>query len=180
MIRAVDIAYGVVREGKLGGNSITETPWGALTQVPMARRFIRESTEKGYEKEFRYKQKEEIQTELETGKLKVYDKAEEIWQEMNKKKTKDEKLNYLNSFGDEITSEIRERIMYLKKYRQTIEVLKPTDSVELRARYILQRLDEMKQLEYTKEDRIKFLDDLETNKILTENVKEKIYQIQNE
>lgn len=180
MIRAVDIAYNVVRDGKLGGNSISETPWGSLTQIPLTRRFIRESTEQGYEKEFRYKQKEEIQTELETGKLKVYDKAEEIWQGMNKKKTPEEKLNYLNSFGDEITPEIRDRIMYLKKQRQSVEALKPTDSTELRARYILQRLDEMKQAENPKEDRIKFLNELEANKILTQSVRDKIYQIQNE
>jgi hypothetical protein len=97
---------------------------------------------------------------------------------MNKKKTKDDKLNYLNSLGDEITPEIRDRIMYLKKQRQTVESLKPTDSVELRARYILQRLDEMKEEGFSKEDRVKFLNELETNKILTNSVKEKIQLIQ--
>jgi len=178
MQKAVDLAYGVVREGKLGGNSITETPWGSLTQIPLARRFIRESGEQGYEKEFRYQQKEELEKGITTEKLKIYDKAEEIWQEMNKKKTKDDKLNYLNSFGDEITPEIRDRIMYFKKQRQTVEALKPTDSVELRARYILQRLDEMKYGGYSKEDRVKFLDELETSKILTKSVKDIIYGIQ--
>jgi len=178
IIRSTDIVYGVVRDGKLGGNSISETPFGSLTQVPLARRFLRESAERGSEKELRYQQKEEIQTGLETEKLKVYDKAEKIWQEMNKKKTKDDKLNYLNSLGDEITPEIRDRIMYLKKQRQTVESLKPTDSVELRARYILQRLDEMKEEGFSKEDRVKFLNELETNKILTNSVKEKIQLIQ--
>jgi len=180
MQRAVDIVYNVVRDGKLGGNSISETPWGSVTQIPMARRFVRESAERGYEKEFRYKQKEEIETELETEKLKKFDKAEEIWQEMNKKKTKDDKLNYLNSWGDEITDEIRERIMYIKKFRQTVEALKPTDSAELRARYILQRLDEMKSAGTSKEDRVEFLNKLEVNKILSQSVKERIYQIQHE
>ena len=177
--KATDLVYGVVREGKLGGNSITETPWGSLTEIPLARRFIRETSEKGSEKDFRYQQKEDIQKGLETKKLEMYDKAEKIWQEMNKKKTADEKLNYLNSWGDEITPEIRDRIMYLKKQRQTVEALKPTDSVELRARYILQRLDEMKSGGYSKEERVKFLDELETNKILTSSVKTMIYKIQN-
>ncbi len=178
IIRATDIVYGVVREGKLGGNSITETPWGSLTQIPLARRFMRESTEKGYEREYRYQQKEEIQKGLETEKLKIYDKAEEIWQEMNKKKTKDDKLNYLNSLGDEITDEIKDRLIYLKKQRQAVESLKPTDSVELRARYILQRLDEMKSGGVSKEDKLKFLDELEKSKILTQKVRDMIYQIQ--
>jgi hypothetical protein len=178
MQKAVDLVYGVVREGKLGGNSISETPWGSLTQIPLARRFIRESAEKGSEKEFRYQQKEEIEKGLETEKLKVYDKAEKIWQEINKRKTKDEKLNYLNSLGDEITPEIRERIMYLKKSRQSAESLKPTDSIELRARYILQRLDEMKSGGISKEDRVKFLEEMEKEKILNQNVRDRISEIQ--
>lgn len=180
MQRAVDIVYGVVRDGNIGGNSISETPWGSLTQVPLVRRFIRESGEQSSEEEFRYQQKEEIQRELETKKLQMYDKAEEIWQEMNKKKTKEDKLNYLNSLGDEVTPEIRERLMYLKTHRQTVEVLKTTDSVELRARYILQRLDEMKKYNIPKSERLEFLNDLEEKKILTDSVKRKIYQIQNE
>lgn len=178
ILSAIDIVYGVVRNGKIGGNSLSETPFGSLTEIPVARRFLRESGERGYEKEFRFKQKEKIQTGVETEKLKIYDKAEEIWQEMNKKKTREEKLNYLNSFGDKLTPEIRNRIMYIKKYRQSVEVLKPTDSIELRARYILQRLDEMKQAGTPREDRVKFLDELEANKILSQKVKDMIYQLQ--
>ena len=141
---------------------------------------MRESAERGSEKEFRYQQKEEIEKGLETEKLEIYDKAEEIWQEMNKKETRDDRLNYLNSFGDEITPKIRERINYLKTHRQAVESLKSTDSIDLRARYILQRLYEMKQLNMPKEDRVKFLDELETSKILTQSVKERINQIKNE
>jgi len=179
IIRATDIAYGVVRDGKVGGNSISETPWGSLTQVPMVRRFVRESKEAGYEKQYRYEQKEEIQKGLETERLKVYDEAEEIWREMNRKETKDDRLNYLNSLGEDLTPEIRKRIDYLKKQRRTLEALKPTDSVELRARVIIQRIDEMKDLGLPKEDRIKFLDELEKEGILTKNVKLKMSQIQN-
>jgi hypothetical protein len=176
--KATDIVYNIVRDGKLGGNSISETPWGALTQIPMAKRFIRESGEQGYEKQFRQQEKADIQIGIDTEKLKVYDKAEEIWQEMNKKKTKDDRLNYLNSLGDEITPEIRDRLSYLKKSRQSAEALKPTDSIELRARYILQRLDDMKVSNVSKEDRIKFLDEMEKEKILNQNVRDKIYEIQ--
>ncbi len=178
IIRATDIAYGVVRDGKVGGNSISETPWGSLTQVPMVRRFIRESKEAGYEKQYRYEQKEEIQKGLETEKLKIYDSAEEIWREMNKKETIDDKVNYLNSLGDELTPDIKKRINYLKKQRKTVEALKPTDSVELRARYIVQRLDEMKTAGLPKEYRVEFLDELEKEKILTDSVRKKILQIQ--
>ena len=38
----------------------------------------------------------------------------------------------------------------------------------------------MKQLNMPKEDRVKFLDELETSKILTQSVKERINQIKNE
>jgi hypothetical protein len=174
MQRAVDVVYNVVREGKVGGNSISETPWGFLTQIPIAKRFIRESGEQGYEKDYRYQQKQKIEQGIETRKLTDYDKAEQIWQEMNKRKTIDEKLNYLNSLGDELTSTIRTRLAYLKKQRQTVEALKPTDSVELRARYILQRLNEMKADGFSAEDRKKFLDNLEREKILTNSVKQAI------
>jgi len=177
---ALDIVYNVVRDGKIGGNSISETPWGSVTQIPGVRRFVRESAERGYETQDRYEQKKEIATDIKTKKLEIYDKAEEIWQGLNKKKTKEDKLNYLNSFGDELTDDIKKRIKYLQTQRKSVESLKPSDSLELRARYIIQRLEEMKELDVSKEERILFLNDLENNKILNQNVKDLIYQLQHQ
>jgi len=178
---AADIIYGVVREGKIGGYPISETPIGTLTQIPIARRFLRESKEYyGPETEFRKKQKEKIEKGLLGEKLRVGDKAEEIFIEMNKRKTFDERLNYLNSLGDELTPEIKEKVKALKNSRQSVEVLKKSDSVELRARYILMRIDEMKEQNLSLEDRIKFLNDLEKAKILTPQVKQRIWELKNQ
>jgi len=179
--RAADIVYGVVKDGKIGGNALTETPFGAATQIPISRRFTRESSPSySPETQFREKQKEELETEITGKKLQIKDKAEQIFTEMNKRKTKDERVQYLNSFGDELTPEIQKKIKSLKDSRQSVEVLKKNDSVELRARYILQRLDEQKEQGIAKEDRIKFLDDLEENGILTSAVKEMIAKLKNQ
>ena len=176
MQSAADIVYNVVRGDGIGGNPITDTPIGAATQIPISKRFIREGREfYGPEMEFRQEQKREIETDITGQKLKVEDKATEIWEGLNKRKTKEERLNYLNSLGDELTPEIRDKISNWKKSRQTVEVLKKTDSVELRARYIFQRLNEIK----IKEDRIKFLESLGDSKILTDKVRKRIGELKN-
>jgi|TARA_Y100000310_G_scaffold130161_1_gene129337 hypothetical protein len=178
MQRAADIVYGVVREGKLGGNSISDTPFGAVTQVPISRRFLREAQPSfGPEMEFRKEQKEELKTGIVGEKLKIKDRAEQIFIEMNKRETKDERVQYLNSLGDELTLDIKKKIKSFKDFRKSVEVLKKTDSVELRARYILQRLDEQKEQEIAKEDRVKFLDELDKAKILTKAVRKRIAEL---
>jgi len=179
--KSADIVYNVVREGKIGGHPISETPIGAVTQIPLARRFVREAREYyGPVMEYRKKQKEKIETELIGEKLKIKDKAEEIYIEMMKRKTKEERLNYLNSLGDELTPEIKKKILQIKRYRQAVEVLKPTDSVELRARYILMRIDEMKQQGCSKEEIVEWLNKVEKAKILTQKVRDKIWELKNQ
>ena len=124
--------------------------------------------------------KEEIETEITGKKLKISDRAEEIFIEMNKRETPDERLNYLNSLGDELTPAIRTKIKQLKNSRQSVGVLKKTDSVELRARYILQKIDEMKKQGVSQEDRIKYLEDLDEAKILTTQVRQMIAQLKSQ
>jgi len=179
--RAADIALNVVRDGKIGGNAITETPVGALTQMPILRRFFREAQESySPEREYEQKQKEEIETKIIGGRLEIRDKAEEIFTEMYKRKTPEERLNYLNSLGDELTPEIKKKLKELKDSRQSVGVLSKNDSSELRARYILQKLDEMKSQGISVEDRVEYLDDLEKSKILTNTVKMIIAQLKNQ
>lgn len=172
---SIDIIYNVIRDGKLGKKSISDTPVGALTQIPISRRFIRESTEFGSpERQLRAEQKEDIEREVVGERLDINDKAEEIWREMGRRDTKDEKVNYLNSLGDELTDDIRKRIDYIKKTRQSVEVLRKSDSIEVRARYIKQRLDEMKDDGISHGDRVLYLDEMELAKILTKQVKIRI------
>jgi len=171
---AIEIVYNVVKNGRLGGHSLSDTPFGALTQIPLTRRFLREAGEYGSpEQQFREQQKTKLETEITGEKLKVKDKATQIWEEMNKKETKDERLNYLNSLGGELTNEIKEQIKTMKESRNTVEALKKSDSVELRARYIMQRMFEIT----SKEERVKYLNNLEKEKILTDAVRKRIAEL---
>ena len=70
--------------------------------------------------------------------------------------------------------------MQLKSYRNTVEVLKTTDSVELRARYILQRIDEMKLEGVSHTERTNWLNELERTGILSKKVKQRIIQLKNQ
>ena len=176
----LDMVYGVVRGDKLGKNSLTDTPVGFLTQTPIARRFIRESGDQGAEAKSQGELKKGIQTDIKGKQLNVYDAAEEIWNEMNKMEDKNDRLNYLNSLGDELTPEIKKRLMQLKSYRNTVEVLNTTDSVELRARYILERIDEMKSQDISHEERTNWLNKLERTGILSKKVKQRIAQLKNQ
>lgn len=177
-INAIDITYNVVRNGKLGGNSISNTPWGSLTQVPLVRRFMRESGEKSSLEDYQQKQKQEIVSKVDTEKLKINDLAENIWKNLNKKDTEEEKLSYLASLGDQLTPEVKERIYELNSKRgKEFEVLKPTDSSEVRARYIIQRLNEMEEQNAPQSEISEFMRDLKNSGLLTDSVKEAIYQL---
>jgi len=177
--RAVDIAYGVVREGKIGGYTMTETLAGNLSEIPVARRFIRETSEYyGPEMTFRKGQLEEIEKDVLTENIKARDNAIEHWRTMIQMKTNQEKINYLSGLGDELTPQLIEELAQIKRIRQTVEVLRPQMPVEVRARYIIKRLEEMKN-EGVNRDKIKrYLQDLIDAKIITSNVIEKIYEIQ--
>ena len=177
VLNVADTLYGVVRDNKIGGNPITDTPFGAFTQLPITRRFLRETTEyRAPEAEHRREQKKEIETEVKTKSVLEKERAIEILEEMNKKETKDEKANYLNSLG--LSQDMINRISDIKKSRQTVEALKKTDDIETRARYIQMRLDEIEQAGGSKEDKMEFLRELESNKILTKSVKEMIMILQ--
>jgi hypothetical protein len=97
---------------------------------------------------------------------------------MYKLKTKEEKIKYLEQVNP--SDAVRKKMSQLKKSRQAMEVLTPQDSTELRARYILQRLTEMKEGNVDQADRIQFLDELENKKILTPKVREMISTLKNQ
>lgn len=178
IMKSMDIVYNVMREGEIGGYSVSETPVGTLTKLPIARRFVREAGEwRSPEREYKKMEKEEFEKEIESRKIKMKDKAEEIWREMLKKETKEDKLNYLNSLGDELTPEIKEKLLSFKK-RTNATVLKPTDSVELRAKFIVWEVADMKNRGIPREEILEYLNELTEKKILTNKVREMIYVIQ--
>jgi len=160
---------------------LTDTWQGRATKTPLARRFIRETSDwRGPETVHRREQKKEIEQASLDKSLSVTDQAEFIWREMNKREAGEERLNYLNSLGNELTPEITEKLKRWKRTRQSVEVLKTTDSVEVRAQYILMRIDEMKADGTSKQERVEFLNDLEESKILTKNVKKRIAELKKE
>jgi hypothetical protein len=175
--RVIDIVYG---PEKIKETTLTETKFGIASKFPILRRFMREAPEYYAPTETRKReQKKKIEKEIIGRKLKVSDKAEEIIKQLNRRETKEEKMDYINSLGDELTPVLREKIMSIKKSRESVEALRKNDSVEVRAKYIKMRLDEMKDKGISKEERLEFLKKLREAKILTDKVKETIYKLQN-
>ena len=174
--RVIDIVYG---PEKIKETALTETKFGIAGKFPILRRFMREAPEYYAPTEVRKReQKKEIEKEIIGRKLKVSDKAEEIIKQLNRRETKEEKMDYINSLGDELTPALREKIISIKKSRESVEALRKNDSVEVRAKYIKMRLDEMKEKGISKEERLEFLKKLREAKILTDKVKETIYKLQ--
>lgn len=173
-VEALDVAFGKLTGKEKKARTISQTLWGEAAQYPLVRRFIREAT--GYsspEAEYRRKQKEEIEKKYETKRLEVKDKAEEIWSEVIKLPTREEKINYLKQLRDsgELTPEVFEKLKSLAKSRtRRVEAISTTDPVPVRAAYIIQRINEMKQENRPKEEILEFLKDLRDKKVMTKEV----------
>lgn len=171
--QVANIADGAARGEGLRTNPLEPSAFGEATKLPVASKFVRESTGFGSAKQQAQQQtKQDLLATVTDKKLNVSDKAGEIFTKLNKLKTKEEKLKYLKE--EDPSPEVRAKISQLKKSRQSVEVLKPSDSVDLRALYIRQRLLEMKKDNVEKNDRVQFLKDLEDSKILTAAVREKM------
>lgn len=178
---ALDIIYGAITDEDKDLKSISGTDFGELSKIPIFRRFLRETTEsQSPETEFRKEQKEEITEKYKSEKLLLYDKAEDVWRKINKMENKEERLNYLNGLGDELTPELVDRLEYIKKYRGGLESLKTTDPVDVRAEYITMRLEEMYLEGKSESDRMNFLIEAEQKGILSKSVKKRIAELKAE
>lgn len=158
--------------------SLSQTPFGALTKTPLARSFAREAAPYySPEAEAQRKLKGKV-TEVSTNESLVKkDRAREIVKEMNKLSTKEERKSYLNSLGDELDQELLTRIVTMKKNNATVEALSKTDSTDIRARYILSRIDQMKEEGLDKQERIDFLNELVKAKIYTKEVNKRLLEL---
>lgn len=171
MSKALDITYNVVKEGKLGGHPVSETPAGTLSQLPFFRRFIREAREiSSPEMEFQYEQQEKFEKEIATRKLNVNDEAEKIWIEISKQPTAQDRLNYISSLGP-LPKVVEDRLKYLARTRPAVKTLRVTQSTELRARMILWNVSLMKSKGTSNKEIIEYLTELERQKIITPTVK---------
>ena len=177
--RATDMIYGVVRDKKIGGESISETPFGSVTRIPLLRRFAREATEYGAPKaEAERKEKEEIVRNVTTERIMLEDRAKEIWETMEAMETKEERQNYLYGLGDELTPGLKEELKVIKEGRNTWQALSPHDPVEVRARYIAQKIRQWKEDGVSNENIKRMLREAQYKKVLTNAVIKRIKVIQ--
>src|SRR3990167_4002146 len=163
----------------IGGElpSKTESLFGKAAAFPVTRSVFGESiSESGTPARQRQRRtKEKIETEVTSEKLRIKDQAASIFNDVKKYRTTGERAAVLNEYETSggLTPEIKKELKSLLNKKQAVEVLSTGDSVEVRARYIVTRLVEMK----TQDERERFLSDLETEKILTDSVRERIAQI---
>lgn len=169
----LDIVYGLVKGDatqELRDRSISGTDFGVATQAPIARRFLREASDfYSPESEFRKKQKELIEIEVNTKNANITDRANEIIEKFNRLPL-NERKEYLAATLPLQSREVIEKFVAGVKSRSTVEVLKKTDRVEVRAAYILQRINEIKSSGSGSNVLGQFLADLRASKILTEDV----------
>lgn len=174
---AVNLLYGLATEKKVKVQPVSETLFGKAAKIPGARRFVREAIPFfAPMMEQRKGQKQELEEKYYGEKILLKDRAEEVFIDLRKLNTKEERKNYLLSLGDEFNEDLLDKIVDIKKYRNSVEALSINDPIEIRARYILLRLDEMQDPEEKK----KFLLELTRAKILTESTLDKIVELKSQ
>ncbi len=174
-VNLVDMMYNVKRGDKIGEQALTDTVWGTLSELPVARRFAEESNPYwSPEAQEKRELKEKLETGLQGLKAKEQHKVDKIWNELVERNTKQDQLNYLNSLGDELTPEIRKELMVRKQARQTVEALDKNDSTSLRAHYIYQRMAQMKKKGLSEKHQLRLLNRLEKAGILTDMTRQKL------
>jgi len=148
---AADIVFGLYKgdmKESLQERSVSGTEFGALTQVPALRRFVREASEFYSPKsEFQKKQLQEIERDYNSQSLNTRDEANKIIEKVNRFETKNEKLEYLASLTPVFkgNKELSDKVKTGLKTRSTFEVLNKNTPVKVRAAYLLQQVTQMQQ-----------------------------------
>ena len=143
---SVDIVTNKVKGRELGLNPLEDSAFGQATRLPLLRRIFREVTESfGPEQTMLRERKAEEQTKIVSERLKIKDKANEIVTKMDKITDPNKKQEYLKGLADkgEITPEIEEKMIDIRKTRQSVDQIRKTDSVELRAKLIVKQLNDL-------------------------------------
>ena len=168
----------VFNPSKFKEAAITDTGIGTASKYPIIKRMLRE-TLPSYSPEAVHNKKILKESEIQsTGvKLKIEDQANEIINKIKLLESPQEKINYLNSLGDALTPEIKKKIISLMTVKQTVEALNIYKRNDVRALYILKRVQEMKKAEINPQEIKAFLDELTIKKILTDDVKKKMVEL---
>lgn len=172
----INVSSGLVNEGKLRTNPLEPSAFGQASQLPGARRFLRESTEANSPDVQQQRQTlEQAEQAAVSRQLKVKDRADEIFQNVNRLKTSAEKKKYM---ADTSMDYATKKALYNRiKYAQTVEVLTPSMSNEVRARYIYMRINEMQKAHMDGQEIGDYLKHLADAKLLNKDVLQLIQQI---
>ncbi len=175
IIKGVDLAYGVVRDGKMGGLNVTETPWEALTEIPVIRSFVKQrlgGVSQPDEREIR-----EVEREVKSEDILLKDRANEIITELRMAKTPEEAENIVNLLGDELTDDLAEAVLRRADARKTVDGLRASMPIRAKAQIIILRADRIKQRGGGKEEIIELFRELEDANILTDSVAEEMIKL---
>lgn len=168
IMRAVDIAYGVKRDGKMGGLNVTDTTFETLSELPIIRGFLKQSLNNTTEADRILVS--DVERDIATDDRMIKDRADEIIAELRTIKEPQKRRDYWNLLGDEVTPELILEVLKRGESRQTIDGLRAIDRVDVRAEVIRIKLEDMREKGYTKEMVQEYIQDLTEANILNESV----------
>ncbi len=172
VLKAVDIAYGVKRDGKMGGLNVTDTPWETLSELPVIRGFLKQSLNNVTEADRRLVS--DVERDITTEDRMIKDRADEIVSELRTIKDPQKKKNYWNLMGDELTLELMVEVFNRSDARTTIEGLRATDRIDVRAKVIRIKIEEMKERGHSDNAIREYMDELMEAGILNKSVLEQL------
>lgn len=165
-----DIAFKAGQGKSALPESLSKTPFGSAANLPLLRRFFREASgSRSPEAEFQKQKLEELEREEKDRSLIEREKLEDIYRAMNRLPTREEREEFLR-LQNLNKNEIK-MFKQIKRNRKSVEVLTPITDADVRAKYLLWRLDEMKAANIPLEERYAFLYQMEKEGILTSQVK---------
>ncbi|MFA5452764.1 MAG: LPD38 domain-containing protein [Candidatus Methanomethylophilaceae archaeon] len=142
VLRGLDIAYGVVRDGKMGGLNVTDTTWETLTEIPVIRGFLKQSLSNVTDADRRLVS--DVTREVGSDDQIVKDRANEIVSTLRTLKTKTEKQNYWNLLGDELTPALMLQIVRRSDINSIVDGLSKFTDKRVSAIIINQKVEQMK------------------------------------
>jgi hypothetical protein len=174
--KVIDAVFEV---GKLKENSFSGTNYGALTNLPVLGRFLRESGETSSPViQAQKKELNKLQTESLGATAEIKDKAIEILKALGKLKTIEQRKEYLNELPQEYkTQEVIKKILDLQKRQKTFEVLTSNVDNTTKAKYILTRIKELNDKGATQQEKAAFISDLNDSKLITPDLLKKLAEL---
>ncbi len=164
VLRGVDLAYGVVRDGKMGGLNVTETTFETLTEIPIIRGFLKQRL--GNVTEADRILISDVEKDFRTDDLMLRDRENEVVAQMRTLKTPTERRNYFNQLGDELTPELLVQIINRSDVRTSIDGLSAITDPRVRARIVQIKVKDMQEKGHTDKAIWNYLQELLEAKIL--------------